>query len=57
MKRKLKTPFWVGSEFETVEITRFWAGFYFTGYALELVFDILVSKILKKSHFVVSFLF
>ena len=47
MKRNLKTPFWVGFEFETVGKTRFWAGFCFTGHALELVFDILtlVDKI------------
>ena len=47
LKRNLKTPFWVGFEFETVGKTRFWAGFCFTGHALELVFDILVDKLLK----------
>ena len=30
-----------------VEITWFWASCYFTGHAFELVFDILVHKILK----------
>ena len=26
-------------------MTRFWGGFYFTGHALRLVFDILINKI------------
>ena len=34
-----------------VEITRFWASCYFTGHAFELVFDILVHKILKITFF------
>ena len=31
-----------------VEITRFWADFYFTGHALELFFDILVNQNFKN---------
>ena len=28
LKRNLKTPFWVDFEFETAEITHFWAAFF-----------------------------
>ena len=42
---------WCGFLKMLVEITRFWASCYFTGHAFELVFDILVHKILKITFF------